>query len=427
MRANHPALRTTASLLALAWAGQAHAATLVLAYGNLDALGTADGDQVTAPTPAARALVANTAAPETSPQAASANRTSIDFAQRALAMSDSQPATVSNAPKPILSYGDLDTLDEPLAFAVGGATVVVSGVVDLAWQHNFQRAAAITPDDPNFAANGQVEISERLANRWTVGAVYFAQYTSGPALYNSVCAAFCNTYSGGHPFFNDNAYGYIRTSWGTLSGGTVGNAVRNDTRRRPGYGETALGGDDFLGQLARWGGAYQVRLGPVNSTAVVDQDGNFELGAVFRRPIDDHEVRFTARFRDSEVAIADGLGNLHSNAAGVVGDLTYGSSIYDLGLGLETITGRGLDLERWFVSSGARTKIGTIGISAEGHYGQIDGSQELSASLGVLYALGRGLTANLGVNYSDANVVRNSITILKPNTKSATASVRYSF
>ena len=41
--------------------------------------------------------------------------------------------------------------------------------------------------------------------------------------------------------------------------------------------------------------------------------------------------------------------------------------------------------------------------------------------------MARGLSANLGLNYSDANVVRNGITVLVPNTKSVTGSVRYSF
>ena len=91
------------------------------------------------------------------------------------------------------------------------------------------------------------------------------------------------------------------------------------------------------------------------------------------------------------------------------------------------MTGRGLDMNRWFVSSGARTKMGLLAMSAEGHYGQIDGSPEKAASLGVSYAFARGLSTNLGLNYSDANVVRNGITIFKPNTETATASVRYAF
>ena len=43
------------------------------------------------------------------------------------------------------------------------------------------------------------------------------------------------------------------------------------------------------------------------------------------------------------------------------------------------------------------------------------------------YALARGLSLNLGLNYSDANVVRNQVIILTPNTKSAPATLRYGF
>ncbi|WP_028639768.1 hypothetical protein [Novosphingobium acidiphilum] len=416
---------------AIAWTGPVHAAALILPYGDLDAADTTvtAGSDTAPPVRGAvvRAIIDNGRMPAGNPIAVAANANAANFAETALASSDSVPPPAAHGARPLLGYGNLDTLDEPLAFAVGQATVVVSGVADLAWQHNFQRAYVVSGDDPGFAANGQVDISQRLANRWTLGAVYFAQFTSGPGLYNSVCAAYCNTYSGGHPYFNDAVTGYVRSSWGTLFVGQVGNLVRNDTRRRPGYGETVLGYDDFLGQLSRWGGGYQVRFGPVNTSAVVDQNGDFELGGVYHRPIFDHDWRFSARFRESEVQLADRLGTLHSDAAGVVGDLTYGSSIYDLGLGYETMTGRGLDLHRWFVSSGARTKIGTLGLSAEGHYGQIDGSPEVAGSVGVLYAMARGLSANLGLNYSDANVVRNGITVLVPNTKSVTGSVRYSF
>ena len=51
----------------------------------------------------------------------------------------------------------------------------------------------------------------------------------------------------------------------------------------------------------------------------------------------------------------------------------------------------------------------------------------LSQRLLVAYALARGLSLNLGLNYSDANVVRNQVIILTPNTKSATATLRYGF
>lgn len=349
------------------------------------------------------------------------------YARAALAQSDAAPVPTPSGSAPLLSYGDLNALDRPIAFQLASATVMISGLVDAVWAHDLNRQYWVSGDDPGIAGAGQIEVAQRLGNRWTVGISYYGEYTSNGGLYNSACGSFCNTYAGGHKTYNGFVNGYVRTSWGTLYGGNVGNLVRNDTRRRPGYGETVLAYDDFLGQLSRWGGGYQVRQGPASFDAVVDQDGDFELGTSWHRPIIDHDIRLSARFRRSEVAIADGLGDLRSDALGGVAEFTYGSSIYDLGSGFERLTGRGLELNRWYVSSGARTKLGTVGLSLEGHYGQIDGSSESAVSAGLAYNLGRGLSANLGINYSDANVVRNQITILKPNTHGANASLRYTF
>ena len=336
------------------------------------------------------------------------------------------PSHADNGPPP-MKYGDLSALEEPLALKLGRVTLTFSGTVVLAGQHDFSKDNAVTGNDAKLAANGQVEIQEKFSNRVTAGLIYYGQYTSDQGLYNSVCGLYCNTYSGGNRYYNNYFVAYARTSWGTFFGGNVGNVVRNDTRRRPAYGETNLQGDDFLGQMSRWGGAYQVRFGPVLSSVVVDQDGNFEVGGSYQRPWGTHDIRLTTRFRDSTVAIADGLSKLRSKGAGVVGDLTYGSTIYDLGLGYEHLSGRGLDLDRWYTSAGGRAKIGLLEISAEGHYGQIDGSAERAATFGMAYALARGLSLNLGLNYSDANVVRNQVIILTPNTKSATATLRYGF
>ena len=344
--------------------------------------------------------------------------------QSAIAAAESANAAQGT---PVVGYGDLSHLEEPLAYKLGKATLTISGAVVVAGRHDFNRDYIVDRHDAEIGGVGQIELQQRLANRWTVGFIYNGQITNTSHLYYSVCGLYCNTYAVGNRYYNNDFTAYVRTSWGTVMLGNVGNVDRNDTRRRPGYGETVLAGDDFLGQMSRWGGAYQVRLGPTVSTVVVDQDGNFEVGDSYQRPLGTHDIRFTTRFRDSQVHLADGLGNLRSLAGGGVADLTYGSSIYDIGAGFEHMTGRGLDMNRWFVSSGARTKMGLLAMSAEGHYGQIDGSPEKAASLGVSYAFARGLSTNLGLNYSDANVVRNGITIFKPNTETATASVRYAF
>jgi len=401
---------------------------IVLLVGTLGLSGAANA----APTLLAYADVTDEPGPGTPAMAARSEPyvppIPADSGLNATVIAAANTATPSSGYGPApMKYGDLSALEEPLALKLGRVTLTFSGTIVLAGQHDFRKTNPVTGDDAKLAASGQVEVQEKFSNRVTAGLIYYGQYTSDSGLYNSVCGVYCNTYSGGNRTYNNYFVAYARTSWGTFFGGNVGNVVRNDTRRRPAYGETNLQGDDFLGQMSRWGGAYQVRFGPVLSSVVVDQDGNFELGASYQRPFGTHDIRLTTRFRDSEVHIADGLGNLRSKGAGVVGDLTYGSNIYDLGLGYERLSGRGLDLDRWFASGGARAKIGLFEISAEGHYGEIDGSPERAATLGMAYALARGLSLNLGLNYSDANVVRNDVTILTPNTKSATATVRYGF
>ena len=116
-----------------------------------------------------------------------------------------------------------------------------------------------------------------------------------------------------------------------------------------------------------------------------------------------------------------------SAGASAMADLIYGSSIYDLGLGYERIKGLGLQLDRWFASAGARTKIHTLSMSLEGHIGSIDGSPEYAAAAGLGLALSRGLSANVGINYREANVVRNGINVLVGKDQSAAFSMRYSY
>ncbi|WP_447525925.1 hypothetical protein [Parasphingorhabdus sp. NYA22] len=64
---------------------------------------------------------------------------------------------------------------------------------------------------------------------------------------------------------------------------------------------------------------------------------------------------------------------------------------------------------------------------AAGHYGQLDGTSESAASLGVRYDIARGLSTNLGVNARKAQIARDGIAVVDEDESSATASVRYSF
>ena len=67
------------------------------------------------------------------------------------------------------------------------------------------------------------------------------------------------------------------------------------------------------------------------------------------------------------------------------------------------------------------------GLSLEGHYGQIEGQEEVSVALGIQYDLARGLSANLGLSYEDAQVVLGDIKFLHSSDTKALFSLRYSF
>ena len=308
-----------------------------------------------------------------------------------------------------LNYASLSTLEEPLAFRSGQTTLVVNGVVDGGARINFDTNNLIDPVDAGVVANGQATVETELGNRWTVGASYFGQYDTYAHSYRA------------------NTAGFIRTSWGTLIGGNVGGALREDTRRRRGFGNGVLAYDDFLGQNARWGGVYRLVSGPFVTGIMVDEDGDVEVGTVYQRPYGTHDIRWSARVRHARMRDARGNRRFTTNGASAMADLTYGSSIYDLGLGYERIEGLGLGLDRWFVSAGARTKIHTLSLSLEGHIGTIDGSPEYAAAAGMGLALSRGLSANVGVNYREANVVRNGIHVLVGKDQSAAFSMRYSY
>ncbi len=323
------------------------------------------------------------------------------------------PATcflsVSPASAQGLNYDNLSSLEEPLAFEIGKATVEVTGLVDVPVMLEVDESIFNGDADVSFTTNAQVSAEMRLGNRWDIGAVYFGQYSEQ-----------ANHYS-------DNVAGYVSTSWGTIIGGNVGGLARENTRRRRGVGNAALAFDDFYGQLARWGGGYQGRFGPVVASAIVDEKGDFEIGAAFQRPIGNKDYRVTSRLRRSSYLAADGQTQLTSEGVGLVGELVYGSSLFDLGIGYERLDGALLDVDRLFVSAGAQHKVGSLSLSAAGHYGRLGATNEYSSAFGVGYDIARGISTNFGFNARRARLEQNGVNIVDEDEQTATASVRYSF
>ncbi len=315
-----------------------------------------------------------------------------------------------------LNYDRLSSLEEPIAFDLGDVTVEISGVVDVPVVAEFDSVTDTDSVDVEFIGNFQITAQTQLANRWTVGAAYFGQYASDPI-----------DVFGGNDDYSDNVAAFVGTSFGTVLGGNVSGQVREITRRERGVGNGFLAFDDFYGGLDDWGGAYVGRFGPTVVSAVVDENGDFEIGGFFQRPIGQKDYRFSVRAAKGSFTSQDGTTAFDTKGVAVVGELVYGSSLFDLGIGYERLESPIIDVDRWYLSAGAQTQVGPLHLSAEGHYGQVDGQDEISAGLGASYDIARGLSVNLGVNYEKANIQAGGISLVETDEVKAIASLRFSF
>ena len=265
---------------------------------------------------------------------------------------------------------------------------------------------------PTFRSALSINCRTAGASGWA----YFGQYATDEA-------------PGSEPDdrYTDNAALSISGSWGTVLGGNVSGVVREGTRRRRGAGNADLAFDDALGGLADVSGGYTVRLGPWVVGAVVDEDANFDLGATFQRPIDDTDYRLAGRITSGVYVSADGTSRYDSVAAGAVGEVIYGSTSFDVGVGFEALLSSAPDASRWYVSSGVRRKNGVVSLSLEAHYGRIEGEDERSGALGARYDLARGMSVNLGINYAKVLVGLGGGSFVATEDTKAALSLRYSF
>ncbi|MGB5485360.1 hypothetical protein [Parasphingorhabdus sp.] len=315
-----------------------------------------------------------------------------------------------------LNYDALSSLEEPLATDIGGVTVALTGLVDIPFALDIKSADGADDSSIGFVGNFQISAETQLDNRWTLGVAYFGQYATD-----------ANSVFDGVDDYSDNVAGFVGTSFGTFIGGNTSGQVREQTRRSRGVGNATLAFDNFYGGLDEWGGAYVGRFGPSILSAAVDENGDFELGATFQRPIDKNDIRLTARIADGRYTSSDLTTRFDTKGVGLVGEIVYGSTLFDLGGGYERMESSVVDADRWFLSAGARTQINNFTLSAEGHYGQVDGQSEKSASLGAAYALGRGLSLNAGVNYQEASITSGGVNIVDEDEIQGLLSLRFSF
>lgn len=303
-----------------------------------------------------------------------------------------------------LNYESLSSLEEPLATHYGDITFSLTGLADASLEYYSE-----ADNDTSVLGNFQVSAETQLDNSWTLGAVYFGQIEQATP-----------------DNYKDNLAVYLGGVWGIGSLGNVTGLVRENTRRIRGAGNAMLSFDDHLGQLSDLGINYSGRFGPSQLLASIDDEGGFEIGTIYQRPLGNKDYRFSMRYRESKFNTEDALFVFDSNALSIVGALTYGSTVFNISLGIEQLENDLSRLGRQYMSLGATRKIGLLTLSSEAHIGDIEGQDERSYALGMKYDIARGLSLNLGLNYTNANVGFGPVLILQEDQTQGLLSVRYS-
>ena len=306
-----------------------------------------------------------------------------------------------------LNYESISSLEEPLAFEYQDVTFSLTGLLDSGGIYSEQNDSS----DTTYLGNIQLSAETQLSNSWTLGGAYFAEYDE----------------SNENDEFTDNVAVYVGGIWGIGSVGNVTGLVRETTRRLRGTGNADLFFDDNLGALDDYGVTYIGRFGPSQFLATADQDGNYEIASTFQRPIGNKDYRFSLRFSDSEYTPDNEITTFDSLALKFVSELTYGSNVFDLGLGLEQLSTNSISYDRRYLSFGASRKIGRLTFSGEAHFGDIEGASETSYALGANVEIARGLSLNLGLNHRDAMIDLDTISLVNEDDTEASLSLRYSF
>lgn len=307
-----------------------------------------------------------------------------------------------------LNPDSLSFFEEPLAFSLFGFTVNYNHLFDAPVIHDFE--ADDTDVEPR--TNFRVTAERQLPNALTVGAAYFGSYDETE-----------------DDEYEDRWAVYAQSVWGRVYGGEVNEIVREATRRWRGTGNAELEFDDMVGTLLEddLGLAYHLRLSAWTLNAGVDEDGNSDFGVTYERPNKYVDIRFTGRVTNSEVRSLDNTTVFDTFGTSFVGQVEYGSFAADLGVGYEEFDARAADGERTYLSAGIHYKVRRLTLSAEGHWGEIDGDEEKAAALGLRYDIARGLSFNLGYNWADSTAGIDGIPIQSVDKEEIIGSLRYEY
>lgn len=323
-----------------------------------------------------------------------------------IGLTATRPATAKDLAG--LNPDTLSFFEEPLAYNLFGFTLTYNQLFDAPIVFDTKRKDG--EFHPRTNLRGSIE--RQLPNAITIGATYAASYDDKDV-----------------KKFDDRWAIYGSGVWGKLSGGKVNDTIREATRRWRGTGNAALEFDGLRGTLKtdKLGVAHQLRMSAYTFNAGIDQNGNIDLGITYERPNKFVDIRVSGRYTNSKFTSPDGITKFNTNAAGLVGQIAYGSFAGDIGLGLEHFVSSAVSGRRVYASAGLHYKVRRLTLSAEGHLGTIDGDLEKSAALGARYDIARGLSFNLGYNYAKTNASIDGVAIQRLKKSQFISSVRYEF
>ena len=316
-------------------------------------------------------------------------------------------ASPAHAEPPLINYDSLSFLEEPLAAEIGDVTISLRGVIDAPVTFNMHELRDSSSD---FFAGLQWRAETQLDNAIRLRATYALEFDSAD-----------------DDKFDHKVTAEASSSYGKVSIGSVSDTLKHTMSRRLHAGNAELAHEEAFGTLREWAAAYLGTFGPFEVGAVVDQKANFEIGGVFQRPIGQTDIRLSARYGNGVFKPENTGLALDSHSVVGLAEVTYGSAMFDLGLGFENLSDNVVDANRVFVSGGVSSKYGALSLSAATQYGMIDGQDESSTSLGARYDIARGLSVNLGINHKHANVNVDGVQILDVNDTSSKLSLRYDF
>jgi len=307
------------------------------------------------------------------------------------------------------NYDSFSFIESPVASHVGDTTIELLGLVDLAG--DFAQEAE---ESSIVSMDLQIGLERQLQSSKTFGTIILGEYQSD---LDDAFEATAEMYYGG--------------IWGELSLGTVNKKAAELTERNTSAGKASLSFSGTSGSLSNLGLSYSGRMGPSQYAISVDDEGRLGIGGAFQRPIDDKDYRFAINMVsgdfDSDESNPEVDFEFDTTSINFLTELVYGSSIFDLALGVEKFDSDERSFNRNYLSLGVAHKVGALSFSAQVLKGDVDGFDQSSYALGAGYDLARGLSLNLGISRSNSDLDKSDLSIQSVETSKEMLSIRYQF